>query len=718
MKKVMFLVTLCGVFFIMAGTVSAQVSDDARFESGKYYRLTSQFLGQGKSLDVTNDNSNLVVLEDTGNYTGQSWRIEKLANGYYRLTTQFRGKDLSLDVINDGAKNRLHLAKTGDYSGQFWKIQKLSGGAYRLTTAFQGDGKSLDVINDGQKRNVQLAATGNYTGQSWLITEVNSVSGSGNQGKTDPKVVKENDDSEVNKEDKDQEDANPVWLKGYTGQTTKRELIVTLPFSGPQKLIVEVASDGTVIFQGDMILGNISDFARYDPRPTDANSLIWSHSFIPYLIKANYSRRDLTLAGIKVPDFTSSNPLSSNANSRVWANSTIPYVLPADHGKRDVILAGINEINSKTNLCLVQRTNETDYVEFVSQKGHWSALGRMGGRQEISIDQNDPYVPITTPAHEIMHAAGFSHTQSREDRDRYVAINFRNIESGKEHNFERLTDKATNIGPYDFTSIMHYPATAFARRPGTYTINIKGSGDISKMGKRLDDLAPGDIAGIATAYAPGPCKPGGKQPTPTPQPTPAPTQPTTTGTDNTGNIAIGKKAYQGTNPNPQNGSDADKAIDGNTDGRFDAGSVTNTGEGPYLWWEVDLGAVFDVSNIVVWNRTDECCWNWQQNFSVATGEVSIQTRQSGGGTVGGKSTTAWSAVGFDANNKVNQNLGPFSPWATNKTNFTVPINRKARYIRIFLFKSHIIGDLKPLPGLSLAEVQVFGTPAPTNTRRR
>ena len=103
----------------------------------------------------------------------------------------------------------------------------------------------------------------------------------------------------------------------------------------------------------------------------------------------------------------------------MWSNSTIPYVLPDDHAKKDIILEGIKEINSKTNLCLVPRTTETDYVEFVAKSGNWSKVGKKGGRQEISIDQ----AVMGTVAHEIMHAAGFSHMQSREDRDANVTIN-------------------------------------------------------------------------------------------------------------------------------------------------------------------------------------------------------------------------------------------------------------------------------------------------------
>ncbi len=96
------------------------------------------------------------------------------AKSYYRLTTKWQGDGKSLDVVNDGKNNnQLILAKTGKFSGQLWKITSLGAGYYRLTTQWQGEGKSLDIVNDRKNNNQPiLADTGNYFGQFWKISKV------------------------------------------------------------------------------------------------------------------------------------------------------------------------------------------------------------------------------------------------------------------------------------------------------------------------------------------------------------------------------------------------------------------------------------------------------------------------------------------------------------------------------------------------------------------
>ena len=144
------------------------------FDPNSYYRFTTQWRGDGKSLDIVNDgkSNNQLILADTGNFSGQRWRITPVGDGYYRLTAEWQGNAKSIDVVNAGKNNQLIMADTGNYSGQFWKITSLGGGYYRLTTQWQGDGKSLDIVNDGKNNQVILADTGNFSGQSWKITKI------------------------------------------------------------------------------------------------------------------------------------------------------------------------------------------------------------------------------------------------------------------------------------------------------------------------------------------------------------------------------------------------------------------------------------------------------------------------------------------------------------------------------------------------------------------
>lgn len=60
--------------------------------------------------------------------------------------------------------------------------------------------------------------------------------------------------------------------------------------------------------------------------------------------------------------------------------------------------------------------------------------------------------------HELGHAIGFQHEQTRPDRNQHVRINFHNILRGTEFNFQQYpTSQVNNYGiPYDYTSVMHY----------------------------------------------------------------------------------------------------------------------------------------------------------------------------------------------------------------------------------------------------------------------
>ena len=170
----------CGVHPAPAPTQSGLVSSPViapaavpaqNFDDGRYYRLTTMWQGEGRSLDVVNDGrNNKLILADTGNYSGQYWKFTRVEDGYYRLSTKWQGEGQPIDVVNDGVNNKLTLKTRGNYTGQHWRVVRLSNGYYRLTNRWRGEGKSLDIVNDGANNKPILADTGDYSGQYWRIT--------------------------------------------------------------------------------------------------------------------------------------------------------------------------------------------------------------------------------------------------------------------------------------------------------------------------------------------------------------------------------------------------------------------------------------------------------------------------------------------------------------------------------------------------------------------
>ncbi|ODM99660.1 Meprin A subunit beta [Orchesella cincta] len=93
--------------------------------------------------------------------------------------------------------------------------------------------------------------------------------------------------------------------------------------------------------------------------------------------------------------------------------------------------------------------------------GCWSHIGKMSdGPQIMSLDTE--CIKIGTVMHEMIHALGLDHEQSRPDRDDYVDILWDNIDFGEEYNFQMVNKSKTFGVPYNTNSIMHYDSDAFS----------------------------------------------------------------------------------------------------------------------------------------------------------------------------------------------------------------------------------------------------------------
>lgn len=94
------------------------------------------------------------------------------------------------------------------------------------------------------------------------------------------------------------------------------------------------------------------------------------------------------------------------------------------------------------------------YVNFCDGSANQSYVGRIDGRQDLTLIQNG--CSVGTVIHEIGHAIGLLHEQCRFDRDDYITVNTSNIQSSHQSNFTKRTSNYYCIGSFDFNSIMLY----------------------------------------------------------------------------------------------------------------------------------------------------------------------------------------------------------------------------------------------------------------------
>ena len=91
-----------------------------------------------------------------------------------------------------------------------------------------------------------------------------------------------------------------------------------------------------------------------------------------------------------------------------------------------------------------------------------SRVGRQGGQQSINCDLDSGRFKTGNIIHEIGHAIGLWHEHTREDRDSFITVDWDNIIEERKGNFERHVGDGTDIGQYDYGSIMHYGRRGFA----------------------------------------------------------------------------------------------------------------------------------------------------------------------------------------------------------------------------------------------------------------
>ena len=128
---------------------------------------------------------------------------------------------------------------------------------------------------------------------------------------------------------------------------------------------------------------------------------------------------------------------------------------------------------------------ETNWVLVESGDWNLSHIGRADEPGSQLLTLNDS-ASLGVATHELLHAAGFRHEQTRRDRDQHVIINWDNLVKGQRHNYEMWVPgvhaSTADVGSYSTDSVMHYASfiSAHAINPAHPVLLRRVRSDLGK----------------------------------------------------------------------------------------------------------------------------------------------------------------------------------------------------------------------------------------------
>uniref|UniRef100_A0A3Q4FYX9 Metalloendopeptidase n=1 Tax=Neolamprologus brichardi TaxID=32507 RepID=A0A3Q4FYX9_NEOBR len=111
----------------------------------------------------------------------------------------------------------------------------------------------------------------------------------------------------------------------------------------------------------------------------------------------------------------------------------VPYYIANHYSSREIaiITRGLESFSSIS--CIRFRPyqdGDHEWLSIESRNGCYSYVGRQGGGQTVSLSRQG-CLYHSTVQHELLHALGFNHEQTRSDRDNHIRVYWENILDGQ-----------------------------------------------------------------------------------------------------------------------------------------------------------------------------------------------------------------------------------------------------------------------------------------------
>lgn len=167
---------------------------------------------------------------------------------------------------------------------------------------------------------------------------------------------------------------------------------------------------------------------------------------------------DIILTDEDDPDYRSGGVASVGAR---WPYGVVPFAAWGLYLDSRV-QAAMQYIQQNTTIRFMA-TNSTTIkrLRFVSSSVAGTCNSSIGmtsgtGTQDINLASD---CSVGNVIHELSHALGMYHEQSRNDRDTYITMNWPCVKSSWVSDFDKFGSSGIQIGNYDLHSIMHYGST-------------------------------------------------------------------------------------------------------------------------------------------------------------------------------------------------------------------------------------------------------------------